>query len=62
MEKTMTTIEIRKDLRERADQAVEKEVFTGISTLRGLIEYALEKLLNEKEGAVGSASTTKEDT
>ena len=49
METTPTYIEIRKDLRAKADTAVEQGRFTGINNLRALIEYALEQLLKTVE-------------
>lgn len=45
MAKTITSMSIRQDLKERAEKAVEKGTFPGVTSLSGLIEYALEKIL-----------------
>lgn len=47
--KVVSSMNIRTDLKERAEKAVEDGQFPGITSLSGLIEYALEKILNKKE-------------
>jgi len=47
----VTSISIREDLKKRAEQTVEKGEFPGVTSLSGLVEYALEKILEKtKEG------------
>lgn len=43
--KVISSMSIREDLKERAENAVKDGKFPGITSLSGLIEYALEKIL-----------------
>ena len=45
MEKEITTLSIRKDIKKRAIKAVKKGVFPGINSLSNLVELALEEIL-----------------
>jgi len=49
MNKVITSMSIREDLKERAEKAVQAGKFPGVSSLSGLIEYALEKILQKEE-------------
>ena len=49
MAKEPTTITIRPDLKTRANEAVSEGKFPGVNSLSGLIERALELILNSKE-------------
>lgn len=46
MEKEQTNLTLRKDIKHRANQAVDQGVFSGVSSLTGLVERALEELLD----------------
>ena len=48
MEKEVTNLYIRKDIKERATKAVKKGVFPGINSLSSLVELALEEILKER--------------
>ena len=48
MEKEVTNLYIRKDIKERATKAVKKGVFPGINSLSSLVELALEEILRER--------------
>jgi len=47
MEKEVTSLYIRRDIKERAIEAVKKGAFPGINSLSNLVEFALEKVLNK---------------
>lgn len=47
--KVISSMSIREELKERAEKAVEQGKFPGITSLSGLIEYALKRVLDEKE-------------
>jgi len=47
MEKEVTNLYIRKDIKERAIEAVKKGVFPGVNSLSNLVELALENILKE---------------
>jgi hypothetical protein len=49
MEKEVTNLSLRKDIKERANKAVDTGKFPGINSLSALVEKALEELLNSKE-------------
>ena len=49
MEKEVTNLTIRKDIKTRAIETVNQGFFPGISSLSGLVELALERVLNSKE-------------
>ena len=49
MERKAVNIPLRTDLRTRAEKAIDNGVFPGIKNLSGLIEKALEDVLNKKE-------------
>jgi len=46
MEKEQTNLTLRKDLKNRAIGAVNNGFFTGVNSLTGLVEKALEELLD----------------
>ena len=46
MEKEVTNLSLRKDIKERAIKAIKNGDFAGICSLSGLVEKALEELLN----------------
>ena len=48
MEKETTTLNIRKDIKERAVEAIRKGTFPGINSLSSLVELALDKILKER--------------
>ena len=52
--KIVSSMSIRQDLKERAERAIEAGKFPGISSVSGLIEYALEKVLKEVNEEAGS--------
>jgi len=54
MRKEITNLTIRKDIKEKAVNAVRKGEFPGISSLSGLVELALEKILVDKTREAGS--------
>ena len=47
MKKEITNLYIRKDIKEKAVEAVRRGVFPGINSLSNLVEFALEKVLNK---------------
>ena len=47
MEKETTTLNIRKDIKERAVEAIRKGTFPGINSLSSLVELALDRILKE---------------
>lgn len=49
MEKTQTCLNLRKDIKERAEKALDAGKFTGIYSLTGLIENALDAKLKTVE-------------
>ena len=52
MEKKVTNLYIRKDIKERAINAIKKGVFPGINSLSSLVEFALENILKEAASPV----------
>lgn len=46
MEKETTNLSLRKDIKNRSNAALEHGFFSGISSLSGLVEKALEELLD----------------
>lgn len=51
MEKEQTNLRLRSDIKERGIKAVQKGLFVGINDLSGLVEFAVDKVLNETVGA-----------
>jgi len=51
MIKEPTTLSIRRDIKRRAIEAVNKGLFPGISSLSGLVEYALQSILDKAMGS-----------
>lgn len=51
MEKEVTNLSLRRDIKERANKAIDAGHFPGIGSLSGLVEKALGELLNKTEGA-----------
>ncbi len=51
MESEQTNLRLRTDIKNRADKAVEKGLIPGIKSLSGLVEFSLDKVLNEIKGA-----------
>jgi len=47
MEKEVTNLYIRKDIKERAKEAIQKGVFPGVNSLSNLVEIALENILKD---------------
>ena len=47
MKKEVTTLSIRKDIKKRAIEAIQKGRFPGINSLSNLVEYALENVLKK---------------
>lgn len=45
MEKEPTMISLRKDIKERANKAIDTGKFPGIASLSSLIEFALDEIL-----------------
>jgi len=54
MEKETTTLNIRKDIKERAVEAIRKGAFPGINSLSSLVELALDKILKERIAEVAA--------
>ena len=52
MKKEITNLYIRRDIKERAVEAVRKGVFPGINSLSSLVEFALENILKEASSPV----------
>jgi len=48
MARVVSSFSIRKDLKEAAEKAIDEGLFPGITSLSGLIEYALKKVLKER--------------
>jgi hypothetical protein len=46
MEKETTNLSLRKDIKERANAALDSGFFSGVGSLSGLVEKALEELLD----------------
>jgi len=46
MEKETTSLSLRKDIKKRAHAAVDNGCFSGVGSLSGLVEKALEELLD----------------
>lgn len=46
MEKETTNLSLRKDIKDRANSALERGFFSGVGSLSGLVEKALEELLD----------------
>jgi len=51
MERVITSISIRTDIKERAEKAINEGNFAGISNFSALVEYALDYILKIKEAA-----------
>jgi len=51
MEKETTTLNLRKDIKTRANDALKKGCFPGIDALGALVDKALDDLLNKTPGA-----------
>lgn len=47
MNKVISSMSIREDLKKQAEKAIEDGKFSGITSLSGLIEYALKQALDE---------------
>lgn len=47
MEKEQTNLTLRKDIKARAIGAVDNGFFIGVGSLTGLVEKALEELMNQ---------------
>ena len=45
----ITSLSIRRDVKERAVEAVKRGIFPGIRSLSGLVEFALEEVLKKVE-------------
>mgnify|MGYP000032267508 CR=1 FL=1 len=50
MEKEVTNLSIRRDIKHRAVKAVKNGLFPGINSLSALVEYALQKVLEAVQG------------
>jgi len=48
LEKEQTNLSLRKDIKERANGALDRGFFSGVSSLSGLVEKALEDILDQK--------------
>jgi hypothetical protein len=47
MEKQTTNLSLRKDIKERANAALDHGYFSGVGSLTGLVEKALEEILDK---------------
>jgi hypothetical protein len=46
MEKEQTNLNMRKDIKDRANGALDNGFFSGVSSLTGLVEKALDELMD----------------
>ena len=60
MEKETTNLSLRKDIKDRANGAVDNGFFSGVGSLSGLVEKALEELLDRSKVPKTFEQKTKE--